>query len=77
MDASTARAGGSLKPLRPGDAMAAVRDALRSHGVSDAAVERSQLGLRSSWTYGSERQFPGYEREATFAMESTWWCRRR
>jgi uncharacterized protein YggE len=53
------------------DAVAAVRQVLRSHGVSDAAVERSQLGLSSSWTYGSERQFIGYECEAAFAVEST------
>ncbi|MGW6931476.1 SIMPL domain-containing protein [Lentzea sp. NPDC054927] len=52
------------------EAVAAIRQALRSHGVSDAAVERSQLGLRSSWTYGSERQFLGYECEAAFAVES-------
>lgn len=53
------------------EAVSAVRQALRTHGVSDAAVERSQLGLKSSWSYGSERTFLGYECEASFAVEST------
>src|ERR1044072_2179682 len=47
-----------------------VRQALRQHGVADRAVERSQLGLQSSWTYGSERRFLGYECQASFVVES-------
>jgi len=38
--------------------------------VPDAAVERSRLDLRSSWSYGSERKFVGYQCEASFAVES-------
>src|SRR5687767_11782438 len=51
------------------DAVRAVRQALRTHEVSDAAVERSRLDLQSKWTYGNERKFLGYECKASFAVE--------
>jgi uncharacterized protein len=49
----------------------AVREVLRRHGIPDRAVERSRLGLRSSWSFGGERKFLGYECQAAFAVEST------
>lgn len=52
------------------DAVRAVRQTLRRHGVPDGAVERSRLGLKSSWSYGTERKFLGYQCEASFAVES-------
>ncbi|TDD81549.1 DUF541 domain-containing protein [Actinomadura darangshiensis] len=53
------------------DAVQAVRRTLREHGIADAAVERSRLGLKSSWSYGgSERKFIGYECQAAFSVES-------
>lgn len=52
------------------EAVRSVRQTLRTHGVSDGAVERSQLGLKSSWEYGSERKFLGYQCEASFVVES-------
>jgi uncharacterized protein len=53
------------------DAVHAVRQALRQHGVPDGAVERSRLDLKSSWSYeGSGRKFVGYQCEASFAVES-------
>jgi uncharacterized protein len=48
----------------------AVRDALRRHGIPDRAVERSQLGLESAWSFGPDRKFLGYECQAAFAVES-------
>jgi uncharacterized protein YggE len=53
------------------DAVSAVREALRQHGVLDSAVDRSRLGLASSWSYGATREFVGYECEALFSVEST------
>jgi uncharacterized protein len=53
------------------DAVRAVRQALREHGVPDAAVERSRLDLKSVWDYGNKRQFLGYQCEASFALESS------
>ena len=50
--------------------MQAVRRALRDHAVQDASVERSRLGLKSSWSFGSERRFLGYECRAAFSVES-------
>jgi len=48
-----------------------VRQTLRGHGVPDAAVERSQLDLRSSWSgYGDDRKFLGYRCQASFVLES-------
>jgi hypothetical protein len=53
------------------DAVHGVREVLRRHGIPDRAVERSRLGLKSSWSYGAERRFLGYECQAAFAVEST------
>lgn len=53
------------------EAVRAVRQALREHGVPDRAVERSRLDLKSSWSgYGPDRVFLGYQCQASFAMES-------
>ncbi|XRQ08617.1 SIMPL domain-containing protein [Actinomadura welshii] len=53
------------------DAVQEVRRMLRRHGIADAAVERSRLGLKSSWSFGgTERKFLGYECRASFAVES-------
>jgi|SRR5215813_9203367 len=52
------------------DAVHGVREVLRRHGIPDQAVERSRLGLKSSWSFGSERKFLGYECQAAFAVES-------
>ncbi|ROO51109.1 hypothetical protein EDC02_5973 [Micromonospora sp. Llam0] len=53
------------------EAVRAVRQALREHGVVDSAVERSRLDLKSSWSgYGPERAFLGYQCQASFAVES-------
>lgn len=53
------------------DAVHGVRQTLRRHEVSDAAVERSRLDLKSSWNYsGGERKFIGYQCQASFAVES-------
>ncbi|MFC5753268.1 SIMPL domain-containing protein [Actinomadura rugatobispora] len=51
-------------------AVQAVRETLRRHGVPDSAVERSRLGLKSSWAYGTERKFLGYQCQAAFSVES-------
>jgi uncharacterized protein YggE len=48
-----------------------VRETLRRHDISDAAVEHSRLGLESSWQYvDGKRQFIGYECRASFSVES-------
>ncbi len=52
------------------EAVHAVRQALRQHGVTDAAVERSRLDLKSVWDYGNQRRFLGYQCQASFAVES-------
>jgi uncharacterized protein YggE len=51
-------------------AVRAVRGALRSHGIDDAAVERSRLNLKTATAYvdGSQK-FAGYQCEAAFAVE--------
>jgi uncharacterized protein len=53
------------------DSVHAVREVLRRHGIPDRAVERSRLGLKSSWSYAPNRKFLGYECQAAFAVEST------
>lgn len=53
-----------------GAAVSAVRQALRDHGIADSAVRDSRLSLQSSWEYGEQRRFLGYECAATFAVES-------
>jgi len=52
------------------DAVHGVREVLRQRGVPDRAVQRSRLGLRSSWSFTAERKFLGYECQAAFAVES-------
>jgi uncharacterized protein YggE len=52
------------------DAVRAIRQALRQHGLPDGAVERSRLDLKSSWSYGPDRKFLGYQCQASFAVES-------
>lgn len=46
-----------------------IREVLRGHGVPDTAVSTSRLDLRSSWSYGNERTFLGYECTASFVIE--------
>lgn len=52
------------------EAVTAVRRAIREHGVPDASVQRSQLSLKSHWSYGNERKFLGYQCQASFSVES-------
>jgi uncharacterized protein len=52
------------------DAVRTVRQALREHGVADAAVERSRLDLKSSFDFANQRRFLGYQCQASFALES-------
>jgi len=53
------------------EAVRAVRQALRDHGIPDGAVERSRLDLKSSWSsYPTDRKFLGYQCQASFAVES-------
>src|SRR5690348_14953754 len=52
------------------EAVRAVRQTLRDHGVPDSAVERSRLDLKSAWSsYSPERKFLGYQCQAAFAVE--------
>lgn len=53
-----------------GEAVRAVRQALRTHGVPDEAVGQSRVDLRSSWSFEPERTFAGYQCEASFSVES-------
>lgn len=54
------------------DAVRAVRQVLRDHGVPDGAVDNSRLDLKSSYDgYGEERRFLGYLCQAQFAVEAT------
>ncbi|WP_405914741.1 SIMPL domain-containing protein [Streptomyces sp. NBC_00728] len=46
-----------------------IREVLRGHGIPDTAVSTSRLGLKSSWSYGNERTFLGYECTASFVIE--------
>jgi uncharacterized protein YggE len=52
------------------DAVRTVRQALRDHGVADAAVERSRLDLKSAFDFANQRRFLGYQCQASFALES-------
>jgi hypothetical protein len=52
------------------EAVGAVRRAIRAHGVPDGDVQRSQLSLKSHWSYGNERKFLGYQGQASFSVES-------
>ncbi|WP_129839950.1 SIMPL domain-containing protein [Streptomyces sp. RFCAC02] len=49
--------------------VALIRQVVRGHGVPDDAVATSRLNLRSSWSYGQDRRFLGYECAASFAVE--------
>jgi uncharacterized protein YggE len=50
--------------------IAALREAIRSHGVPDARVSASRLGLETSWSgYGTDRKFLGYRCHAAYAIE--------
>ncbi|MFE1958606.1 SIMPL domain-containing protein [Streptomyces sp. NPDC059479] len=46
-----------------------IREAVRGHGIPDTAVSASRLNLETSWAYGSERTFRGYECSASFVIE--------
>jgi uncharacterized protein len=46
-----------------------VREVLRRHAIPDSAVSTSRLDLKSSWSFGSERKFLGYECRASFVIE--------
>lgn len=51
-------------------AVNAVREVLRGHAISDAAVSASRLNLRSLWSFNhNERKFLGYECTASFVIE--------
>jgi len=52
------------------EAVGAVRETIRAHGVPDAGVQRSRLSLKSHWGYGNERKFLGYQCQASFSVES-------
>jgi uncharacterized protein YggE len=52
------------------EAVRGTREVLRQHGIPDGAVQRSRLGLKSSFVYGSEPKFLGYQCSASFAVES-------
>jgi len=46
-----------------------IREVLRGHAVPDTAVSTSRLNLKSSWSFGNERTFLGYECTASFVIE--------
>lgn len=46
-----------------------VREVVRGHGVPDRHISTSRLNLESSYVYGSERKFVGYECTASFVIE--------
>lgn len=45
-----------------------VREVLRANGIPDRDVATSRLDLASTWNYGTERKFLGYECTAAFAI---------
>jgi uncharacterized protein YggE len=52
------------------EAVRAVRQSLRRHGIPDAAVAGSRLDLQSDWSYADRRRtLLGYKCEASFAVE--------
>src|SRR5258708_13176977 len=53
------------------DAVRAVREVLRRHGLPDRAVENSRLGLKSLWSYAADRKFLGYQCQASLSSQST------
>jgi uncharacterized protein YggE len=61
--------GGAFEAARA--AVRAVREALRGHGIGDAAVEGSRLDLKTAIEYvDGGRKFAGYQCQAAFAVES-------
>ncbi|MEZ0066557.1 uncharacterized protein YggE [Streptacidiphilus sp. MAP12-20] len=46
-----------------------IREVLRGHNIPDSAVSTSRLDLKSSWSYGNDRKFLGYECTASFVIE--------
>lgn len=49
-----------------------VREALRTHGVDDRAVEVSRLGLEDAYDYNyNDRKFLGYRCVASFSLQVT------
>ena len=46
-----------------------MRRAIRAHNVPDADVQRSRLSLKSQSNFGNERQFLGYQCQASFSVE--------
>ncbi len=56
---------------RAGEAVARLREVLRRHGVPDAAVSGSRLGLTSEYDgHGGGRTLLGYRCQASYAVES-------
>ncbi|MFE1991039.1 SIMPL domain-containing protein [Streptomyces parvulus] len=54
-----------------GAAVARLREVLRRHGVPDAAVSGSRLGLSSEYDgHGSERRLLGYRCQASYSVET-------
>ncbi|MEU7316155.1 SIMPL domain-containing protein [Streptomyces sp. NPDC007083] len=54
------------------EGVAALRRTFRDHGVPDAAVSSSQLGLRTEWEgYNANRKFLGYRCQADFSVTLT------
>lgn len=56
---------------RAGEAVARLREVLRRHGVPDAAVSGSRLGLSSEYGgHGEGRTLLGYRCQASYAVET-------
>ncbi|CAL9615892.1 MULTISPECIES: SIMPL domain-containing protein [unclassified Streptomyces] len=54
-----------------GEAVARLREVLRRHGVPDAAVSGSRLGLSSEYGgHGGDRTLLGYRCQASYAVET-------
>ncbi|WP_427923078.1 SIMPL domain-containing protein [Streptomyces sp. cg40] len=52
-------------------AVTRLREVLRGHGIPDASVSGSRLGLNSSYSgYGEERKFLGYRCQASYVIET-------
>jgi uncharacterized protein len=53
------------------EAVSRVREVVREHGISEAAVSESRLRLTSAFDgYGASRKFLGYQCQAAFVVES-------
>lgn len=56
---------------RAGEAVARLREVLRRHGVPDASVSGSRLGLSSEYDgHGGRRRMLGYRCQASYAVET-------